>query len=173
MNYAAMFARFAEHLTNLSADLDKAVAYAAEKKFDPAVLLNARLAPDQFNLMRQIQVACDNAKNGAARLADRSVPAHADNEATVAELQTRLKAVVELLGSFDEAAFAGADERVIALPYWGGRYMTGADYLVDYLVPNFYFHVTTAYSILRHNGVNLGKLDFLGRLPLRLPATQG
>lgn len=142
--------------------LDKAAAHGAAKKFDPVTLLSARLAPDQYPLVRQYQSACDTAKLGAARLAGKEAPKHADTEQTVDEIRTRVRAVIEYLNAFTEADFAGADARMITPAFFPpGKGLPGADYLTQFVVPNFYFHVSMAYAILRHNGVDLGKMDFI------------
>jgi uncharacterized protein len=169
MIYPTVIVQFSKLLGNLSAMLDTAAAHAVTKKFDVEVLLQARLAPDQFNLIRQVQVACDTAKLGAARLADKEsdAPSHPDTEQTLAEIKTRLQSVMTYLGSFSAADFAGAAERRITTPRWKGKSLSGAEFLTQHAVPNMYFHVTTAYAILRHNGVEVGKKDFLGELPYR------
>src|SRR5690606_1659362 len=130
-------------------------------------LLQARLAPDQFALLRQIQAACDNAKFAAARVAGKQPPVHEDTETTFEELRARIRSVVDYLRTYTEADFEGAADRIV--PFWfiPGKALTGQDYLTEYSVPNFYFHVTTAYAILRHNGVELGKIDYIGSLNLR------
>ncbi|MCR6650681.1 MAG: DUF1993 domain-containing protein [Cellvibrionaceae bacterium] len=140
------------------------------KKFDVAVLLNARLAPDQFHLIRQIQIACDTAKLGVARLTGKveSAPTHPDTETTLAELQARIKSVQDYLAGFSPEDFAGAETRTVSQPRWEGKYLTGLEFAIQHAIPNIYFHVTTAYSILRHNGVDLGKKDFLGPMPYKV-----
>jgi len=147
--------------------LDKGVAHAKAKSFDPSVLLHARLAPDQFHLIRQVQAACDAAKFAAARTAGKDAPRHEDKEQTVEELQARIAATAAYLKTFTSEDFVGASERVVPLAWMPGKGLSGRDYLVELALPNFYFHVTTAYSILRHNGVDLGKADYIGSLNLR------
>ncbi len=154
-------------LTNLGKWLDTAVAHAQKKPFEADVLLAARLAPDQFALVRQVQSACDTAKLTAARLTGKEAPKHPDTETTMAELQARVASVVEYLGTFTEADFAGADTRDIELSFMPGKVISGSDYLREMGGPNFYFHVSMTYAILRHNGVELGKRDYLGSLTLR------
>jgi hypothetical protein len=154
-------------LRNLDGWLEKAVAFAEAKKFDPNVLLQSRLAPDMFPLLRQIQAACDQAKYGAARTAGKEPPSHPDNEQTMAEARTRIATVVSYLDTFASKDFDGADARTIRLPRWEGKSMKATDYFVEHALPNFFFHVTTAYAILRHNGVDVGKRDYLGALSLR------
>lgn len=167
MLYAITVTQYCKALDNLSACLDKAAAYAESKKFDVEVLLNSRLAPDQFNLIRQIQIACDTAKFGAARLCGKEAPSHPDTEKTLPELQARIKTVQSYLNSFTEADFAGAEERHVSQPRWEGKYLTGLEFAIQHSIPNLYFHITTAYSILRHNGVDVGKKDFLGAMPYK------
>jgi len=153
-------------LENLDRWLDKAVVYAEGKKFDANTLLQARLAPDQFALGRQIQAVCDNAKMTAARLTGTAAPAHPDTETTIADFKARIATVIAYLDTFQESAFEGAADRLIELPFAPGMVVRGDDYTVELALPNFYFHVTTAYAILRHNGVEVGKRDFLGSLKL-------
>ena len=154
-------------LRNLDAWLDKAVAHATAKGFDPAVLLQSRLAPDMFPLIRQIQAACDQAKYGAARAAGKEPPSHPDTEQSIDDARKRIAKVVSYLDEFKEADFGGIDARVIKLPRWEGKSMTATDYFLEHATPNFFFHLTTAYVILRHNGVEVGKRDYLGALHLR------
>lgn len=153
-------------LHNLDRWLDIAVAFAEAKKFDANTLLVARLAPDQFTLARQVQAVCDNAKMTAVRLTGVTAPAHPDTESTIPELKARIAAVVAFLGNVQESDYASADERLIELPFAPGMVIRGDDYVVDMALPNFYFHLTTAYAILRHNGVELGKRDFIGGIRL-------
>jgi hypothetical protein len=153
-------------LTNIEAWLDKAVAYAAHKSFDPEVLLEARLAPDQYALLRQIQSACDSAKYLGARLAGKEAPKHPDTEQNLAQIRARIHTCVAYLETLRPADFEGADARAVLLPAREGKPLTGAEYLVEWGLPNLYFHVTTAYAILRHNGVDLGKRDYIGPLSL-------
>lgn len=154
-------------LRNLERWLDKAEAHATSKGFDVKVLLESRLAPDQFALTRQIQVACDSAKSGAASLAGKTPPKHPDDEQTLDELRARIKKVLDYLETFNEADFEGAETRAITLSFMPGKVIEGRDYLHEMSLPNFYFHLATAYSILRHNGVDVGKNDFIGHLSLR------
>lgn len=167
MLYELTVVQFSKMLGNLSGILDKAAAYAEVKKIDVGVLLNARLAPDQFNLIRQVQIACDSAKLGVARLTDKTAPVHEDNEATLAELKARIDGVTAYLASVSVDDFAGAQERHISQPRWEGKYLTGLEFAIQHAIPNVYFHITTAYSILRHNGVDVGKKDFLGAMPYK------
>lgn len=167
MLFAITVTQYNKTLDNLAACLNKAASYAELKKFDIEVLLNSRLAPDQFSLIRQVQIACDTAKFGAARLCGKEAPSHPDTEKTLSELQTRIKAVQVYLASFTEADFSGAESRHISQPRWEGKYLTGLEFAIQHSIPNLYFHVTTAYSILRHNGVDVGKKDFLGAMPYK------
>ncbi|MGB3609456.1 MAG: DUF1993 domain-containing protein [Cellvibrio sp.] len=159
--------QFSRMLTNLNLLLDKAAASAEARKFKVEVLLQARLAPDQFHFIRQVQIACDTAKLGVARLTGKTAPTHEDNETTLEQLKTRIAETLDYLASVSPQDFAGAEERQVSQQRWEGKYLTGTDYVVQYAVPNFYFHVTTAYAILRHNGVDLGKKDYLGALSFK------
>jgi hypothetical protein len=167
MLYDITVTQYSKMLDNLSRILDKAAQYAEIKKFNVDVLLNSRLAPDQFNFIRQVQITCDTAKFGAARVCGKEAPSHPDTEATLAELQARIKTVQDYLASFTPADFAGAEERHVSQPRWEGKYLTGVEFVIQHSLPNIYFHITTAYSILRHNGVDVGKKDFLGNMPLK------
>jgi uncharacterized protein len=158
---------FKKMLTNLAAWLDKGAAHAKARSFDPAVLLGARLAPDQYPLLRQVQSSCDNAKFAAARLSGKEPPKNPDTEQTLDEIQARIRTTTAYLDTFKAIDFEGAEARVIALPFLEGKVLSGSDYLVEMAAPNFFFHVTTAYAILRHNGVDLGKMNFLGSLNVR------
>jgi hypothetical protein len=158
---------FAKTLDNLEQWLDKAAAHAKDRSFEVDVLVSARLAPDQFSLAQQVQSACDQAKYAAAYLGGKQPPSHPDTETTIAELRERIAKCNAFVATVAEKDFAGADERKVAPPWLGGRWLTGRDYLLHVAVPNFFFHATTAYAILRHNGVPLGKMDFIGSLPTR------
>ena len=165
MLYEMTVPQFKKMLLNLSRVLDKGAKHAEAKKFDVEVLLGSRLAPDQFNFIRQIQSVCDTAKLATARLAGHDAPVHEDNEKTLPELKARIEKVIAYLDGFTVRDFAGAEERRITTPRWEGRYLTGLEYATQHAIPNFYFHFTTAYSILRHNGVDVGKKDYLGEMP--------
>lgn len=167
MYYELAVTQFVKMLQNLSLILDRGQELAVAKKFDVEVLLNSRLAPDQFNLIRQIQIACDTAKLGASRLTGKDAPAHNDSEKTLPELKTRIEETITYLKSFKAEDFNGAAEKHITQPRWEGKYLTGHEYLVQHMIPNLYFHVTTAYSILRHNGVDVGKKIYLGEMPYK------
>ncbi|MFC6447379.1 DUF1993 domain-containing protein [Shinella zoogloeoides] len=148
----------------LSKLLDKAEAFAEEKKIKPEILVNARLAPDMLSLAGQIQRMSDTAKGAAARLTGTEAPSFADDETSLADLRARIEKTTAYLASVPEAAFAGAEERTVVLKTRGGEMSSsGKAYLLSFVLPNFYFHLTTAYAILRHNGVPVGKLDYLGR----------
>lgn len=169
MLYDITVVQFSKMLKNLSAILDKGVDFAESKKIDFDVLLNSRLSADQFNLTRQVQIACDTAKLGAARLTGNAdeAPKHEDNETTVAELKERIDSVVEYLAGFTPDDFANAESEKISQPRWEGKYLTGHEFAIHHAIPNIYFHVTTAYAILRHNGVDVGKKDYLGAMPYK------
>ncbi len=166
---AASLPVFEIGLNALSGVLDKTAAFAAAKKIDPSVLLNYRLAPDMFALTRQVQVACDQAKNGAARLAGVEPPKFEDNETTIDQLKERLAKTVAFLKSLDPKAMDASSEREITFPLGGQNKgnMRGSDYLNHFVLPNFYFHLTAAYAVARHCGVEVGKRDFLGAIPIR------
>jgi hypothetical protein len=152
-------------LTNLSVILQKGAAFADAKKIDPAVLINARLAPDMFPLSKQVQIATDVVKGGAARLAGIEIPSFPDTETTFPELEARVQKCIAFLKTITEAQLNGAETRAISLKAGGNELkFTGLPYVQHFVVPNLYFHVTIAYAILRHNGVDVGKMDFLGAI---------
>jgi len=152
-------------LTNLSAILDKAEAHAAAKKFDTAVLAQARLFPDMYPLTRQVQIACDTAKGAAGRLAGIEVPKHEDTEVTFADLKARIAKTLDFLKSVTAPQLRDAESRSIELKFPNGSWkFTGIGYLNDFVVPNFYFHVSMVYALLRKSGVEIGKGDFLGAI---------
>lgn len=165
--YEASIPQLKKMLNNADKWLDAAVAHAAKKSFDPAVLLTARLAPDQYPLTRQIQAFCDAAKFAAARLTGKEAPKHPDTETTLDELHARIRAVVAYLDTFTAEDFVGSKDRKVELSFMPGKVLSAADYLNEMALPNFYFHATTAYAILRHNGVPVGKMDFIGSLNLQ------
>jgi hypothetical protein len=154
-------------LENMGGWLDKAESHAAEKGYDANVLLQSRLAPDMFPLVRQFQNACDNAKFAAAFTTGKEPPAHPDTEQTMDEVRARIATVIAYLDGFTAEDFEGTDSRTVRRPRWEGKSMTATDYFLEHAVPNFFFHLTTVYAILRHNGVELGKRDYLGRLSFR------
>ncbi len=155
---------FGRALRNLSAVLALGEANAKERGIDPQVFLSGRLAPDMLHLVRQVQIACDNAKGATYRLAGREVPSAADTETTFEELEARIQKTRDLIKDLKSEEFAGAAERPIVLKMRQGELnFVGIGYLTGFALPNFFFHCTTAYDILRHNGVPLTKRDFLGR----------
>jgi uncharacterized protein len=163
--YQTSVPAFVQTLNALSAVLAKAVAHAEAKKIEPSVLVNARLAPDMHPLARQIQIMSDSAKGAAARLAGIDVPSFADTETTFADLQARIAKTVDFLKGLKPAQFEGGDTREVTLKIGGQDVkFPGATYLSHFAFPNFYFHATTAYNILRHNGVEIGKRDFIGTI---------
>ncbi len=167
--YFALYGQMKKQLRQLDTWLEAAAAFAETKKFDPNLYLGFRLAPDQFAFARQVQTACDTAKLSAARLTGKDAPSHPDTEQSLPELRARIQSVLAYLDGFSEADFAGAATRVITQPRWEGKTMTGADYFLEHALPNFYFHLNHAYAILRHNGVSIGKRDYLGKLTQKLP----
>ena len=162
--YQASVPVFIRMLDNLAAILEKAAAHAEARKIDPAVLVASRLYPDMFPLVKQVQIASDAAKGGAARLAQMEPPAYEDNEATLADLVARLRRTVDYLRTIKAEQVDGSEDRTVT---WKTRTATksmqGMPYLLNHVLPNLYFHVATAYAILRHNGVEIGKGDYLGR----------
>jgi hypothetical protein len=167
--YHETFQQMNKMLGQLDKWLDAAVAFAQAKKLDPATIPGYRLAPDQFPFSRQVQVACDTAKLAASRLTGKDAPNQPDTEQTIEELQARVRAVRAYLDGLSAGDFAQAATRVVTQPRWEGKVMTGADYFIEHAVPNFFFHTTHSYAILRHIGVPLGKRDFLGAVTLRAP----
>ena len=145
--------------------MDKAEAHAKAKSFEVDVLAHARLAPDQFDFVRQVQSGCDQAKYAAAYLAGKPPPSHPDTEQTFAELRQRIEKCLAFLDTVQAKDLNGAEARRVAPPWLGGKWLRGDDYLVHVAIPNFFFHATMAYAILRHNGVELGKMDYIGSLP--------
>ena len=162
--YQASIPVFTRMLGNLSAILKKAEANAEARKIDPSVFVNARLAPDMHPLSRQIQIATDAVKGGAARLAGVEIPSFPDTETTFAELHERIAKTIAFLETFKPAQIDGSEERTITLKLGPTEVsFPGQTYLLNFVIPNFFFHLTTAFAILRHNGVDVGKMDFLGR----------
>ena len=162
--YQASAPRFANILRNLSALLDKAEAHCAAKKIDPLALTTYRLYPDMFPLTRQVQIACDTAKGAVARLAGVDIPKHEDTEQTFADLKARIAKTLDFVESVSASKIDGSEEKEVVLAMRSGeRRFKGMQYLLGHAYPNFYFHVTTAYNILRHNGVEVGKADFIGK----------
>ena len=164
MIYESATTQFSQILKNLLSWMEKANAYADHKKFDVAVLMESRLAPDQYNFIRQVQIACDAAKGAAARLAGQEPPKHEDNEKTYAEVRARVQKTIDFINSVKPDQMKDADAKRVSLPFMQGRSMAGDTFLRQIATPNFYFHIVTAYAILRHNGVDLGKMDFIAHV---------
>lgn len=161
--YDASIPVLTRSLTNLSKIIDKAVAQAKQKDIPLQALLDARLAPDMHPFIKQIQIASDSAKGAAARLSGSEPPSFPDTETTIPELQARIAKTVDYLKSIDAAKFAGAESRQVELKTPNRTFnFTGAQFLTGFALPNFFFHVTTAYALLRHKGIEIGKMDFLG-----------
>ena len=154
-------------LANLDGWIEKTVAFAQKKSFDPSTLLTARLAPDQYPLVRQVQSACDSAKFAGARLTGKEAPKHPDTEQTIDEIRARIRAATSFLDTLKADDFKGAGERRVELSFLEGKVILGNDYLIEMALPNFFFHVTHAYAILRHSGVDLGKRDYIGSLTVQ------
>lgn len=159
--------QFIRMLKNLDAILDKAEGFSKTKNFDVQVLMNDRLAPDMFALIKQVQIACDTAKLCAARLSGKEAPVNDDSEKTLSDIKNRIQGTIRFLETMKPLDFNGAEEKHITQPRWEGKYLTGKEYVIHHAVPNLYFHITTAYAILRHNGVDVGKKDYLGELPFK------
>ena len=161
-----VIAQCIKNLKQIETYLNKAEKFAAGKKFDVAVLVNDQLAPDMRNFIYQVQSACDYVKAGAGWLSGQRPPKHEDNEQNIADLRARLQKTIAFAESVTEAQYVGAHDRKIGWPGEPGKLFAGDDYLLQIVVPNTLFHITMAYAILRHNGVELGKRDFLGSLRL-------
>ena len=160
--YYPVISQCTQSLKNLETCLDKAEQHAAARKFDIGVLMTSRLAPDMQDLTYQVQSACDYVKAAAAWLSGQTPPTHEDNERTIDELRARIKKTVAFAQSVKEAQYEGASERTVKLSWAPGKIIGGEDYLLQVTIPNTYFHIAMAYAILRHNGVDVGKRDFLG-----------
>lgn len=167
--YFELFRQMRKQLAQIDVWFDAAAASAKTRAFDPNVLIHSRLSPDQFAFARQVQIACDTAKLAASRLTGKDAPTQADTEQTLDELRARVHSVIAYLDGFTAADFEAAATRVVTQPRWEGKTMSGADYFVEHGLPNFYFHLTHVYALLRHNGVSVGKRDYLGALSLRAP----
>jgi uncharacterized protein len=164
--YQASVPVLVQHLNALITVLDKAEAFAVAKKIDPTVLLTARLSPDMFPMARQVQIACDFAKGVSARLAAVDVPSYEDTEKTIPELKARIKKTIDFIQIIKPAQIDGSEDRAVEIKMAGKPVMfKGQPYLVNFAMPNFFFHLAMAYGILRHNGVDLGKRDFMGAVP--------
>ena len=161
--YQASAPRFANTLSNLSAILDKAKAHAEARKIDEQVMTSLRLYPDMYALARQVQIACDTAKGAMARLAGVEIPKHEDTEKTFEELKARIAKTIAFINTVKPSQVDGSEDKEVVLKFRTGEVrMKGMQYLLGHAQPNFYFHVTTAYNILRHNGVEVGKKDYIG-----------
>ena len=160
--YEETVPRFVRMLENTLTWLDRAERLAETKRFAPEVLLSCRLAPDMFPLVKQLQIVCDTSKFTVARVTGKTPPSNADDEATIAQIRQRIFSMIEYVSTYQATDFVGADERMVALPRYPGQLISGRDYVRQMQLPNFYFHSSTAYAILRHNGVELGKADFWG-----------
>ncbi len=158
---------FTKLLKGLKTVLGKAEKHAKDLNLSEESILSDALAPDMFPLKKQVQIACDNAKGLVSRLTQNENPVHPDSEVTFAELQSRIDTVLEMLELVTAKDFDGAEKLKITLPYFPGKYMMGDEYAIDYALPNFVFHVTTAYAIVRKNGVQIGKSDFMHSLPFK------
>lgn len=167
--YFETFCQMKKMLGQLDKWFTAAATHAQTKSFDSKVFLTLRLAPDQFPFVKQVQTTCDTAKLAASRLGGKDAPKQADTEETLEQLSARVKSTIAYLDGFSQKDFELAATRVITQPRWEGKVMTGADYFLQHAVPNFFFHLTHAYAILRHNGVALGKRDYLGALDQRMP----
>jgi uncharacterized protein len=164
--YHQVISQCTQTLKNLDTCLDKAKQHAVAKKFDVGVLMTSRLAPDMKDFIYQVQSACDYVKAGAAWLSGQTPPKHEDNEQTIDELRARIRKTVAFAESVKEAQYAGASERKVSLSWAPGKIIGGEDYLLQMTIPNTFFHIAMAYAILRHNGVDVGKMDFLGPINL-------
>ena len=167
MLYEITNPQFIKMLNNLVKLIDKGVAHAETKKFDVEILLNARLAPDQFNFIRQVQIACDTAKLCASRITGKEAPVWEDNEKTISDLKARISKTIAYLSEFNAKDYEGSEARTVSQPRWEGKYLTATEFVLQHAIPNLYFHITTAYSILRHHGVDVGKKDYLGEMPYK------
>jgi hypothetical protein len=167
MLYELTVPQFSKMLRNLKVILDKGAGHAETKKYEVSVLLQSRLAPDQFNLIRQVQIACDTAKLCVSRLTGKDAPVNDDKEMSLLELKSRIDQTLSYLHTFSAADFNGAEEKRVSHPRWDGKYLLGTEFVMQHALPNIYFHITTAYSILRHNGVDIGKKDYLGEMPFK------
>jgi hypothetical protein len=158
---------FAKTLENIEKWMDKAEEHAKDRGFEVDLLAQSRLAPDQYNFVKQVQSACDQAKYAAAYLSGTKAPSHPDTEQTFSDLRQRIDKCRKFVASVAEKDYKGADEQKVAPPWMGGKWVRGSDYLAELAVPNFYFHASMAYAILRHNGVKLGKMDYIGGIPMQ------
>ena len=160
----AQITQFTKMLHTLSRLLDKAQRHSDANKINSTVLLNSRLSPDMLPLTAQVQMVCDTARLATSVLAGRQIPIFEDNEETIPELKALIEKTISYVSSIKENEFSGWEERRVAPPGWSGAFL-GKDYFYQHAVPNFYFHMVTAYAILRHKGVQIGKMDYIGQLP--------
>ena len=167
--YLEIFQQMKKQLGQLDTWLVVGEGFARAEGFEPDDLLALRLAPDQFPFVRQVQIAGDTAKLAAARLTGKDAPVQPDTETTLGELRARLRIVIAFLDELTAEDFADAATRSVSQPRWEGKVMTGADYFIEHALPNFYFHLTHSYALLRNRGVTIGKRDYLGALSLRAP----
>jgi hypothetical protein len=167
MLFELVVPQFIHMLKNLNHILGKAENHAKTKNFDVQILMNDRLSPDMFPLLKQIQIACDTAKLCASRLSGKEAPVNDDSEKTLSDIRARVHSTINYLESFSAKDFEGAETKHISQPRWEGKYLTGKEFVIHHAVPNLYFHITTTYAILRHNGVEVGKKDYLGELPFK------
>jgi len=165
--YLDLIRQMQKQLTQMLTWFDAASAHATSRGFNPDAFLTLRLAPDQLAFPIQVHIACDTLKAGVAGLTGKTAPVFADEPPTLDTLRARVRAVIAFVDGLTAADFEGAVERTITQPRWEGRTMTGHDFFLEYLVPNFYFHVAHTYALLRHGGVALGKRDYLGALSMR------
>jgi uncharacterized protein len=164
--YYKVISQCTQSLKNLEVFLDKAEQYATAKKFDVGLLMTSRLAPDMQPLIYQVQSACDYLKAGAARLSGQTPPKHEDTEKTISELRARIRKTVIFAESVKEEQYEGASDRKVNVSWAPGKVIAGEDYLLEITIPNLYFHIAMAYAILRNNGIDVGKMDFLGSIDL-------
>jgi uncharacterized protein len=167
MNGFHALSEMSKMLRNLDTWIAKALEHAQSHSFEANVLVTARLYPDQYSFDRQVQSACDSAKFAAAHLCGKEAPKHPDTEKTMDELRARIASCLGFLETVKEKDFAGAADRKVSPPWMKGKWVRGEDYLFQLAIPNFFFHATTAYAILRHNGVPLGKMDYIGSIPMK------
>jgi len=167
MLYELTVPQFTKGLQNLDKLMAKAQAYAETRKFDVENFVQSRLFIDQLNFAKQIQIACDTAKLGVSRMTGKDAPVHDDTKVSFTELRSRIQEVIAYLNTYSATDFNGAEERKITTPRWEDKWLTGKEFALHHAIPNFYFHLTTAYAILRQAGVEVGKKDFLGELPFR------
>ena len=165
--YFQVLGQMKKHLGQLDKWFDATVTFAEGKSIDPNVFLGFRLAPDQFPFSRQVQLTCDTAKLATSRLTGKDAPVYPDTEASIEDLRARVRSIIAFLDTLTEADFEGAATRTVSHPRWGAKTLAGSDYFLEHAMPNFFFHLSHVYAILRHNGVSVGKHDYLGALSFR------